>query len=145
MGSPVAEFGAHLLINVLRLADAVDGDVGVGEDEIFEMLRVVDDVFVDEDLDAFFQHDTVFGGLFALLLFALLPFDVAAAAVISELVSGNLHAVVSYLHLVAAALITVTLLLVAVALLLLPVTLLLHLIEPLLLLITTLLFPIAAL
>ena len=50
---PVAEFGAHLLVNVWRLLDTIDGDIGVSEHEGFEMLSVVDDVVVDEDLDAF--------------------------------------------------------------------------------------------
>jgi hypothetical protein len=62
---PVTQFGTHLLIDILGLFDPVHRNIVVGQYESFQALRAGDDVFIDEVLDTFFQHDPIFGGLLA--------------------------------------------------------------------------------
>lgn len=81
MEGPVAEPGAHLLVDVCRLTDAIDGDIGIGEDKRAKVLRAVDHVFIDQHLDALLQHCPVFGGLLALRLFITFPVAVTGAAI----------------------------------------------------------------
>lgn len=94
---PVAETGADLLVDVLRLADAIDGDIAIGKDEGSEVLGLADDMFFNQHLDAFFQHRAVFGGLFALRLFVVYIVAVAGAAIAITLL---LHPLLLFLPLV---------------------------------------------